>query len=449
MIVIDLFSGGGGLTEGFMREGYKIIAHVEKDKWACETLKTRIVYHYLKHIDDMDLYNEYLRKSTSYKHIDEKRKIIFSKYKELERKLDIEVLNKEFGNPKNEINVSDSSEIIKLIEKSMKYNNEQNVDLIIGGPPCQAYSIVGRARMKDKVEKDKRNYLFMYYKDIVEYFKPILFLFENVPGIITAKKGEIFKQIQKEFDSIGYKILLGNCKNIKDNILNAKDFGVPQNRKRVILFGFRKELNLKYPNFVKNKFHFSNLTTKSAIGDLTPLKPGEGDDFKVVNYPYYDQEKLTDYQKFIRRESIGIMNHRARIHNNRDLQIYKQVINTAKRGKQLKYNELEDKYKTHAKDNVFLDRFKVHWWENIPHTIVAHIAKDGHYNIHPDINQLRSLTVREAARIQSFPDNYKFEGPRTSQYIQVGNAVPPLMAQAIAKTIKEVLYDIKHREVKK
>lgn len=449
MIVVDLFSGAGGLTEGFYREGYKIIAHVEKDKWACETLKTRICYHYLKEKKDLRLYNEYLRISDDYKKTDMAREIIFKKYPELQNKLKKEVINKAFGNPEFEDGVTSIDDIIKLIEDSMEYNDVKEVDIIIGGPPCQAYSIIGRSRMKEKVLSDKRNYLFQYYKDIVSHFKPKLFVFENVPGILTAKKGLIFEQIQKEFKEIGYNLLSGVKSDPKENILDSKDFGVYESRKRMILIGYSSELNIHYPDFSKYVKRFKeDINANNAISDLPPLQPGEGKDLGLVLYPEQQALVLSKYQKLMRKHSAGVLNHCARSIQDRDRNIYRKAILKSQEGKQLYYWELDGSEKTHKNQESFLDRFKVHGSNEIPHTIVAHISKDGHYNIHPDIEQCRSLTVREAARIQSFPDNYKFEGPRTAQYTQVGNAVPPLMAEVIARTVKnEILSKLKVESV--
>ncbi len=168
MNVIDLFSGGGGLTEGFVRQGYKIIAHVEKDRWACETLKTRIIFYYLKKKNDLYLYNEYLKLAGNYRKINSNREIIYKKYPELKEKLEYEVLNCTFGNLNEDKSATGIDEIIKRIKSSMKYNKVRKIGLIIGGPPCQAYSLVGRGVMKEKVEDDKRNYLFRYYKQIVK-----------------------------------------------------------------------------------------------------------------------------------------------------------------------------------------------------------------------------------------------------------------------------------------
>lgn len=446
MNVIDLFAGAGGLTEGFFKEGFNIVAHVEKDKWACETLKTRICYHYLKKENDLELYNEYIKKANDYRKIDLHRNIIFDKYPKLKKKLEYEVLNKTFGDPNVEEGTTGIDEMINLIEKSLKYNKKKSVDVIIGGPPCQAYSLVGRGRMKEQVKDDNRNYLFKYYKEIVKYFNPKIFIFENVPGILSAGKGKIFTSIEEEFRNIGYKILSGKNKDHKKNILNGYDFGVPQNRERLILFGVRNDLNFEYPDFTKNANNFGKTNTLDAIGDLPHLKPGQGNDYFFKEYDETNENLLNKFQKLMRECSIGVINHNARSHQKRDLEIYKIAIKKSKQGERLKYNDLPEKYKTHKNEKTFTDRFKVHFAKGIPHTIVAHISKDGHYNIHPDINQCRSLTVREAARIQSFPDNYKFEGPRTQQFVQVGNAVPPLMSEAIAKTIKMILNKKKIRE---
>ena len=437
MVAIDLFSGAGGLTEGFLSEGYKFVAHIEKEYWACETLKTRIMYYYLKEKNDIDMYNQYLLLVDDFNDILKARKIVFEKYPELEKILNITVLNKKFGDAKKDKDASDIKEIFKLIDSSMNYMSVNKIDLIIGGPPCQAYSIIGRSRMKEKVNSDERNYLFYYYRDIVKKYKPNMFIFENVPGIFTAKKGKIFDEISEEFDKIGYNLKVGNNSKRDENIQEAINYGVYQTRKRVILFGVKKKLDYDYPDFIKYAMNFDEkMCTKNAISDLNSLNPGEGYDRKLVKYK---KNPKSNYEKYLREDSIGIVNHKARKINKQDSEIYKIAIQKSSHNKQLYYNDLPDNLKTHKNQENFSDRFKVHGNDEIPHTIVAHISKDGHYNIHPDIKQCRSLTVREAARIQSFPDNFVFEGPRTAQYIQVGNAVPPLLSKAIAKALKEYI----------
>lgn len=439
MIVLDLFSGAGGLSEGFHNQHNKVIVQIEKDKWACETLKSRTIFHYLKNINDLKTYFEYLDNGTNYRKINLNREFIYKKYPELKEIIDYQILNKKFGNPQNDKEATSLKEITHLIENSLRFNNENEVDLIIGGPPCQAYSLVGRSRMKENAEKDSRNFLFYYYLNLVKEYKPKAFVFENVPGILTAKKGRVFEKIKEEFNSCGYEMLSGPSTLDNENVLDFGEFGVIQKRKRVLLFGFRKELKLDYPNFEGGKFHWLHeLTTQNILSDLPSLSPGEGEDHKLI--PYGDfKRKLTNYQKYIRKDSIGVINHKARNIQARDREIYKLSIQLAENGEQLKYPDLPVDLKTHKNEKSFLDRFKVHPLDKIPHTVVAHISKDGHYNIHPDIKQCRSLTVREAARIQGFPDNFVFEGPRTAQYIQVGNAVPPIMSSIIEEAVRNLI----------
>lgn len=437
--VIDLFSGGGGLTEGFVKEGYNIIVHIEKDRWACETLKTRICYHELVKNADIDLYKKYLLNSKKYENVETNREIIFNKYPELKEKLEKEVLNYTFGDPVEDSGATRLEEIIDKIEESLKWHRVKSIDLIIGGPPCQAYSLVGRGVMKDRVKYDKRNYLFRYYKNIVAHFKPKAFIFENVPGILTAKKGEIYKAIVDEFREIGYTLLSGEDENPKVNIINAAQLGIPQTRRRVILFGFRKELCYTYPRILDYKYSNQTFTTAQVISDLPKLRHGEGEYGQILAYPKIEDKYLSQFQLDMRSKLIGVLNHQARKHNERDLEHYKDVIIASEQGKRIKYTDFPEERRTHQNQGVFLDRYKVHAWDQIPHTILAHLAKDGHYNIHPDLEQCRSITVREAARIQTFSDDYYFEGPRTAQFTQVGNAVPPLMAQCIAKSLKEIL----------
>ena len=226
--------------------------------------------------------------------------------------------------------------------------------------------------MGDSVKKDNRNYLFYYYKDIVSYFKPKVFVFENVPGILTAKKGKIFSNIQEEFQKIGYTLMSGTNNDHNKNFLDAKDFGVYQTRKRLILFACRSDMNISYPNFLKYAFHFNELqSTRNAIGDLPYLNANSGDDFNLFDYA---SEAGSEYQKLLRMNSIGIVNHRSRPNLLRDLKIYKLAIEKAYDGKQLKYFDIPKKLKTHKNEDNFEDRFKVHRWENIsPYNCSAYV----------------------------------------------------------------------------
>jgi DNA (cytosine-5)-methyltransferase 1 len=217
-------------------------------------------------------------------------------------------------------------------------------------------------------------------------------------------------------------------------ILNVSDFNVLQDRKRVILIGWNRRINFRYPDFEINK---PEILIKDILSDLPELRAGQGEEYTER----YKTDNVNEYllKNNIRTQEDIVLNHIARPHRDVDLEIYKFAIEMANQGMRMKYNDLPERLQFHENKETFLDRFKVVFADKpVAQTIVSHIAKDGHYYIHPDINQLRSLTVREAARIQSFPDNYKFEGPRTHQFIQVGNAVPPLMARKIAAKLKEV-----------
>ena len=433
---IDLFAGAGGLSEGFMQAGFNILAAVEKDKWACETLKTRHIYHYLKNNGQIYDYWEYCRNTLSPYEIYKNRDKIYHKNSGLEENIENTILQVEFGSNFKKQNVYPTDHIIKLLEESLLTTRNYDVNFILGGPPCQAYSVIGRSRMGKAIKNDKRNYLFKYYYEVVKHFQPQFFLFENVPGIITANDGLIFKMIQEDFDRIGYDFLTGRNEDINKNIQLASNFGIPQNRKRFIFLGVKRGVLLEYPFFLPRNLN-GQLSTRNSIDDLPFLRPNDGYDHGLK--PYSEKNgSLSEYQENMRRGSEGIMNHKARSLNKwYDKQIYKLAIQKIQKNEILHYSKLPSELKTHKNEKHFEDRFKVHGWNKTPHTIVAHIAKDGHYNIHPDIRQLRSLTVREAARIQSFPDNFKFEGPRTAQFVQVGNAVPPLMAKAFAVEIKK------------
>ncbi|EBK2060062.1 DNA cytosine methyltransferase, partial [Salmonella enterica subsp. enterica serovar Typhi] len=272
---------------------------------------------------------------------------------------------------------------------------------------------------------DPRNYLYRQYVKFLEKYKPKLFVFENVPGILTAGKGKLFEDVQRIMDDAGY--------NIEARILDASMFGVLQKRRRVILIGWVKGTDLFYPDF-DNYIH--NYLVSDILNDMPSLQPAETKDFMYTSPP---SEYLSKHG--IRSDDDILVQHISRPQNDHDREIYRLAIDKwDKERKRLKYTDVPVKDRTHSNITSFLDRFKVVASDlNYSHTMVAHIAKDGHYYIHPDINQLRSLSVREAARIQSFPDNFFFEGPRTAIFTQIGNAVPPLMAESIAEKIKQMI----------
>lgn len=407
---IDLFAGAGGLSEGFIRAGFEPVAHVEQDVAACYTLKTRTAYHYLRSINKNEIYNSYLKNEIS--------------RKELYLKVPSEILNAVINLP---IGSVQNPSIHRKIEKLLGRNK---VDVIIGGPPCQAYSVVGRARSETGMEGDPRNYLYVLYSKYLERYQPKMFVFENVLGLKSANNGLYLKNMKKLFLKKGYNMQLFNIK--------ANNFGVLQNRKRIVILGYRDNFYPVIPDLEAIRSP-SDFTVDSIFNDLPKIAAGQGVD-KFVSYRTKTNEYLD--QKFIRNGIEILTQHVARPHTVQDKKIYRIAVNKwNQQGKRLDYNDLPEDLKTHKNRHSFYDRFKVVAQDlNYSQTVVAHIAKDGHYYIHPDLEQNRSITVREAARLQSFPDDYYFEGvkeggSRTAAFKQIGNAVPPLMAQSIAKII--------------
>ena len=311
-----------------------------------------------------------------------------------------------------------------MIDGIMKIRGIRKIDVIVGGPPCQAYSLVGRAQsshMETPMEDDPRNYLYKLYARFLKKYQPRMFVFENVTGIESAQGGAIWKNLQKYLKRVGYKI---ECRE-----QNAHTFGVLQNRRRMIIVGWLKNSGLAYPDFIEKE---ANAVVNDLFTDLPELHPGESNNT-------YSKKKPSRYviETGIRTKDDVLTLQNCRPNIERDIRIYERAIELWNDGhRRLNYNDLPEELKTHKNRHSFTDRFKVvEGDEQCCHTILAHLSKDGHYFIHPDISQHRSITVREAARIQSFPDSYYFEGPRTSQFVQIGNAVPPLMARGIAEGI--------------
>lgn len=404
MNYIDLFAGAGGLSEGFIREGFNPLAHVEMNKEASETIKTRIAYHNLK---NKEIYNSFLEgKINSEKlwtHLSEK---------------DI----------KSVINQEISQHTIKGIMNQIdELRDSKPVDLIIGGPPCQAYSLVGRSRDPNGMKGDKRNYLFRYYAEFLKKFKPEYFVFENVLGLLTAGNSRYLNQMVKLFNSLGYAVA-------PPTVLNSEDYGVLQKRRRVIIIGRKSKAKFEFPEIEKVENNWQ--IKRDLFSDLPTLKQGQ--EIHVGKYKADTNNYLS--QTHTRNGIQLVTQHITRKHNERDLEIYSIAIDKwLNKRERLKYSDLPARLQSHKNVVSFLDRYKVVDPFGHSHTMVAHIAKDGHYYIYPDKNNVRSLSVREAARIQSFPDDYFFEGGRTAAFKQIGNAVPPLMAQMLAHKLREVL----------
>jgi len=417
VVVLDLFSGAGGLSEGFFRVNSTFVGHVEADAYACKTLKTRTSYWNLKNTNKLNIYYDYLLKKISTEELWQIAGVSNSQ----------DVINKEISN--NTFN-----DIVNTVKSNLATKNLSKVDVIIGGPPCQAYSIIGRARMKESVSSDPRNLLYKYYIQFLKIFKPKMFIFENVPGLKSAGNGQYFEDLKKAIDDAGYHIELDE--------LMASDYGVLQSRKRIIIIGWKKDKDKKYeyPNFERI------INDQYLVADVLSDLPKTTTDAKIEGENKYikpPNQYLKDSN--IRDDGYNILiQHETRPHNERDREIYKEAIlawNIKK--ERLCYKELSSRRPdliTHKNTTSFTNRFNViKADEKASHTILAHMAMDGHYYIHPDIKQLRSLSIREAARLQSFPDDFYFEGPRTAIFRQIGNAVPPKLAEQIAKKIKEIL----------
>lgn len=407
---LDLFAGAGGLSEGFVHAGYTPVAHIEQNKAACFTLRTRNAYFFLKKTDRLDIYYQYLQGEIS-------RDELYSY-----------IPKEEFDSVICESIEKDKRK--KLFAKIDALLGKNKLDIIIGGPPCQAYSLVGRSRHENNMVGDSRNYLYLEYVEFLKKYKPKIFVFENVTGLLSATDSDETKHIDnmlEAFKKVGYITT--------KYILNSADFGVPQRRKRVIIIGTRSKTPIEI-NFQDQ--YVDHTTAGNFIDDLVKISAGQG---KIIS-------TNKKHEAPIKLKELGVADcpyitfHQSRSHNARDLEIYQLVVKTwEKQGERLNYNNLPDRLKTHNNRESFLDRFKVVIKDQPSHTVVAHISKDGHYYIHPDIKQNRSLTVREVARLQTFPDSYFFESEtgkpaRTSAYVQIGNAVPVLLAKEIAIKLK-------------
>lgn len=403
---IDLFAGAGGLSEGFIREKFEPVAHVEMSAEAADTLKTRIAFHHFSQKKNLTKYYSYLQQDISRNEL----------WDSIPQHLLESVINEEISN----------NTIESIFEKIDSQLYEKKVDVIIGGPPCQAYSLVGRSRDPNRMKGDKRNFLFRYYAKFLIRYKPKYFVFENVLGLLTAGNAKYLNEMLELFEEIGYSA------NMK--VLNAEEYGVLQKRRRVIIIGRKGKTKFHFPELQKMENNWQ--TKRDLFFDLPCLKPGQ--ELEIAKYTKSINEYL---KKTETRNGIDYTTqHITRNHNDRDLEIYSLAIDKWLNDRQrLKYNDIPKRLQTHKNTEAFLDRYKVIDPTGHSHTVVAHIAKDGHYYIYPDLKQVRSISVREAARIQSFPDDYFFEGGRTAAFKQIGNAVPPLMAEKIATSLKYLL----------
>lgn len=406
-VVLDLFAGAGGFSEGFISAGCELITHVEMNGDACNTIRTRMIYHALRKIRKLNDYKKYLLEKTTLKELVEKHDL----QKEVDSVIQTRIGRKSYPT---------------LINQIRHRLGNRALDIIIGGPPCQAYSHIGRSSDRNRMKRDERNYLYKYYVEFLKAFKPKIFVFENVPGLISAGNGIYLRKMRKLMQQAGY--------STDYKVLNAADFGIPQERKRVILVGWSNRSRMtSYPNF---KSIERSYRAKDFLTDLPHLKANTGNTVQS-----HQNNSALMRELGITNPNINLLlDHIARPQSKQDLKIYRIAVREKKKGINLKYSTLPKHLKTHKNQTSFTDRFKVvNLLGKATHTIIAHIAKDGHYYIHPDIKQNRSITVREAARLQTFPDDFKFEGSRTSQFQQTGNAVPPLLSKIIARELLHYL----------
>lgn len=412
---LDLFAGAGGLSEGFIQAGFEPVAHIESDQAACFTLKTRMAYHWLQAQGRTELYAEYLNGNICRPEF----------YEQVPERVVGPVINAEIA----------AETLLDIFRRVDALAGDRKLDLIVGGPPCQAYSIVGRSRDKNRMKGDKRNFLYVYYAEFLKRYKPSYFVFENVTGLLSARdeKGKLYFNAMRDlFFKCGYET--------EYMTLSAEKYGVLQNRKRIILVGRRGKDSGFYPE--PDKWSPADVKVQEVFCDLPAIGAGEGNAGPCCVGKY---DGTWQIEAGIRNENLPVTWHQARPNTEQDLEIYRIAVELWNNKKiRLNYNALPDRLKTHRYRNSFLDRFKVVAAElPFSHTVVAHIAKDGHYYIHPDIKQNRSITPREAARLQTFPDDYYFESAndipgRTPAFRQIGNAVPVLLARKIAEKLKEV-----------
>lgn len=404
---LDLFCGAGGLSEGFLETGkFDFLGHVEWEKPMVDTLRNNLV------------------KRWGYTEENAKKSVIqfdVQKTEELFSGAWSEETVKEYGK-------NNADEIIENGLDGLVGN--QQVDVIIGGPPCQAYSIAGRAQDPNSMKDDYRNYLFESFVKIVDHYRPKVFVFENVPGMLSACPGDtlVINRICKAFDEIGYEIR--NPKEMHKSIYCASDFCVPQDRRRVIIFGVDKTR----PEGIEDFYHALDMqksneppkTVRDAIGNLPKFRELE-EPYKVGNTNV--SHALIGDKK--------IPQHEARYHNKRDIEVFRKWIsnnmNNIPNAEKLEfYKAVSGKTSNHNK-------YRNLEWDKPSPTIVSHLHKDGLMFIHPDVNQVRSITIREAALLQSFPMDYEFIGSNAYCFKMIGNAVPVLFAKSIAEAVYSVL----------
>ena len=404
---IDLFAGAGGLSEGFLQTGrFDFLAHVEWEKPMINTLRNNLMKRW-------NYSEEKAKQSVIRFDIQKTAELIHGNWQE-----DTII---DYGN--------DNADMV--IEMGLDgLVADRSVDIIIGGPPCQAYSLAGRAQDPDSMKNDYRNFLFESFVEIVNYYKPQMFIFENVPGILSASPGDklVIERICMAFEKIGYAIRKPS--EMKKSIYSSADFQVPQERKRVIIIGVNDKSEFNVEDFYASLDSFKSKkrkrTVRDAIGNLPKFKP--------LDEPYKIQNKNISHE-LIGNKIIPL--HNARYNNKRDIGAFKIWLTNSMNYASTK-DKLEFYYKVTGKKTNH-NKYRNLEWDKPSPTIVSHLYKDGLMFIHPDIDQLRSITIREAALLQTFPFDFEFVGSDAYCYKMIGNAVPVLFSKYIALAIIKVL----------
>lgn len=401
---IDLFVGCGGLSEGFEQSGkYKMLGAVEWEPAPVKELRNHLALKWNMFDADERVLQFDIQRTEE----------LFSGWED-----------EKYGN---------SSGLDALLDGC-------KLDVIIGGPPCQAYSVAGRIRDEHGMREDYRNYLFESYLKVVQHYKPKAFVFENVPGILSARPGDgtvrIIDLIQKAFADAGYAVLADLSKAVVD----MTDYGVPQNRKRIIILGISKEFYGAKAEEMVQSFYTSYLpeykverkaTVKDAIGDLPRLLPLETPiSFKGRKLSHSLPEPM-------------INGHISRFHSKRDIEVFRLLEEDIASGR-MEYTGTETLKELYTKltgktSNVH--KYYVLRWNEPSNLIPAHLFKDGLRHIHPDPGQARTITVREAARLQTFPDDFEFNCSQTDAFKMIGNAVPPLFARKLANAVYHLIQE--------
>ena len=494
--IIDIFAGPGGLGEGFSKLRFKgksvfeIKLSIEKEENAHKTLTWRSFYRQFAKNDRRlpSGYNEaYRSQSIKHRHgIIEN--LLESTQEGLRARMEARLV--ELGSEE-----WPPERVDKLIKTALGEKPEEWI--LIGGPPCQAYSNAGRSRVGGIDPLDHRVYLYQEYLRIVDKHRPVAFVMENVQGLLSARvNGEsVFERILEDLSLDGAYTLhsfVREAQRPSDYLISAHEFGIPQTRKRVILLGLAKGMRhngefLKKGKSVSVADALQGLPKiRSAVGRLESL--GErisvrdsldtwltcmadsrshlpdsmqkeskvllelrdfestGAEFVQGKWKARGQSKALKDWYGGNNQLSGVANFESRTHLDKDLAryLYASLYTKQKGRSPLLEDMLEEvpslipNHKSVSR-NIFKDRFKCQKWDAPASTITSHISKDGHYFIHPDPAQCRSLVVREAARIQTFPDDYLFLGARTAQFRQVGNAVPPLLAYQLAEVVASIL----------